>query len=90
MRAAIDKVLENPTGFTVQEDWNRVLNSLSEGSQTTLGAYHRKVEIIMKFSLGAIQYYWPKDKVERFYRDVADSPVDIVYMGETVCSNAKN
>jgi collagenase-like PrtC family protease len=40
----------------------------------------------MKFSLGAIQYYWPKDKVESFYRDVADSPVDIVYMGETVCS----
>ncbi|MEN9463913.1 MAG: hypothetical protein RL217_94 [Pseudomonadota bacterium] len=41
-RAAIDKVLENPTGFTVQDDWNRILSSLSEGSQTTLGAYHRK------------------------------------------------
>lgn len=41
-RAAIDKVLENPDGFVVQDDWNRVLSSLSEGSQTTLGAYHRK------------------------------------------------
>jgi len=41
-RAAIDKVLENPDAFVVQDDWNRVLSSLSEGSQTTLGAYHRK------------------------------------------------
>lgn len=39
----------------------------------------------MKFSLGAIQYYWPKAQVEKFYRDVADSEVDIVYLGETVC-----
>lgn len=39
----------------------------------------------MKFSLGAIQYYWPKAQVEQFYRDVADSEVDIVYLGETVC-----
>ncbi|MFY9180477.1 MAG: U32 family peptidase [Venatoribacter sp.] len=40
----------------------------------------------MKFSLGAIQYYWPKDVVEKFYREVADSDIDMVYMGETVCS----
>lgn len=40
----------------------------------------------MKFSLGAIQYYWPKDVVKSFYEEVADSNVDIVYLGETVCS----
>lgn len=40
----------------------------------------------MKFSLGAIQYYWPKAQVEKFYREVADSNVDIVYLGETVCA----
>ena len=39
----------------------------------------------MKFSLGAIQYYWPKKQVEEFYYDVAGAPVDIVYLGETVC-----
>lgn len=41
-RAAIDMVLTTPERFTVAAEWQRVLNSLSEGSQTTLGAYHRK------------------------------------------------
>ncbi|WP_127346141.1 ubiquinone anaerobic biosynthesis protein UbiU [Pseudidiomarina mangrovi] len=40
-RQAIDAVLSNPTEFTVAEHWNQVLAGLSEGSQTTLGAYHR-------------------------------------------------
>lgn len=40
----------------------------------------------MKYSLGAIQYYWPKADVVSFYRDAAESDVDIVYLGETVCS----
>ncbi|RUO42744.1 protease [Aliidiomarina taiwanensis] len=40
-RAAIDSVLANPKGFTVQSEWQQVLANLSEGSQTTLGAYHR-------------------------------------------------
>ncbi len=40
-RQAIDAVLTNPTEFTVAEHWNQVLAGLSEGSQTTLGAYHR-------------------------------------------------
>src|SRR5690554_390290 len=41
-RQAIDAVMENPNDFLVKDEWNRVLGSLSEGSQTTLGAYHRK------------------------------------------------
>ena len=40
-RAAIDHVLESPQSFTVADDWQRILATLSEGSQTTLGAYHR-------------------------------------------------
>lgn len=40
-RAAIDHVLAAPDAFQVQADWQRVLANLSEGSQTTLGAYHR-------------------------------------------------
>lgn len=43
----------------------------------------------MKFSLGPVQYFWPKTKMMQFYRDVADSNVDIVYLGETVCSKRR-
>jgi collagenase-like PrtC family protease len=40
----------------------------------------------MKLALGPIQTYWPRDQVLAFYHAVADSPVDIVYLGEAVCS----
>ena len=40
----------------------------------------------MKLSLGPVLYYWNKEKVESFYRDIADSTVNRVYLGETICS----
>lgn len=40
----------------------------------------------MKLSLGANLYYWPRQRTLDYYRAVADMPVDIVYLGETVCS----
>lgn len=40
----------------------------------------------MKISIGPIQYYWPRDTVFGFYEMLAQSPADIVYLGETVCS----
>ena len=40
----------------------------------------------MKLALGPVQYYWPKDRIVQFYREVADMPVEIVYLGETVCA----
>ena len=43
----------------------------------------------MQLSLGPIQYYWSKAQVELFYRDIADSDVPLVYLGETVCSKRK-
>ncbi len=43
----------------------------------------------MKFSLGPVQYFWPKDQMLQFYREVADSDFDIVYLGETVCSKRR-
>jgi len=43
----------------------------------------------MKLSLGSIQYFWDRDTVFRFYKEVEDLPVDIVYLGETVCSKRR-
>ena len=43
----------------------------------------------MKISLGPLQYYWARDTVFAFYQSVATMPVDIVYVGEAVCSRRK-
>lgn len=40
----------------------------------------------MKLALGPVLYYWDREKTLAFYEQIADSPVDIVYLGETVCS----
>lgn len=43
----------------------------------------------MKLSLGPILYFWDRDTVLDFYARAADAPVDIVYLGETVCSKRR-
>jgi putative protease len=41
-RSAIDRFQQSPDNFEVEGAWMKTLANLSEGTQTTLGAYHRK------------------------------------------------
>ena len=41
---------------------------------------------MMQLALAPVSYYWPRTALLAFYADVAASPVDIVYLGEIVCS----
>ena len=41
---------------------------------------------MIRLALGPLLYYWQRDAVLRFYDAIAATPVDIVYLGETVCS----
>ncbi|MCO4181475.1 U32 family peptidase [Proteus terrae] len=41
-RAAIDQCKKDPQGFSTNPHWMNALGKISEGTQTTLGAYHRK------------------------------------------------
>lgn len=41
-RQALDAYLATPEGYAVRPAWTQRLDGVSEGNQTTLGAYHRK------------------------------------------------
>lgn len=43
----------------------------------------------LKLSLGPVTYFWPKQKLLAFYDEIMETPVDIVYLGETVCSKRR-
>jgi collagenase-like PrtC family protease len=43
----------------------------------------------MRLSLGPILYYWPELQIREFYQAVAEMPVDVVYLGETICSKRR-
>jgi collagenase-like PrtC family protease len=40
----------------------------------------------MQLTLGPVQYYWPKARLDAFHDALAAAPVDRVYLGEAVCS----
>lgn len=43
----------------------------------------------MKLALGPLLYFWDRQTVAEFYNRVCHAPVDIVYLGETVCSKRR-
>lgn len=42
-----------------------------------------------RLSLGPLLYYWSRDDVFKFYESIAETAVDVVYLGETVCSKRR-
>lgn len=44
----------------------------------------------MRVSLAPVPYFWSQEAYFSFYQQVAESPVDIVYLGETVCSKRRS
>jgi len=44
---------------------------------------------IMKYALGPVLWYWPKETLEAFYQAASASHADIIYLGEAVCSKRR-
>ncbi len=44
----------------------------------------------MKISVASVPYFWGKESYFEFYKKIAQSPADIVYLGETVCSKRRS
>lgn len=44
----------------------------------------------MQLSLGPILYFWERETIEQFYTQMIDSPVDVIYLGETVCHKRRS
>ncbi|MET0091737.1 MAG: hypothetical protein ABW068_17275 [Candidatus Thiodiazotropha sp.] len=43
-----------------------------------------------QLSLGPVLFYWSRDDLFAFYEQAAQMPVDIIYLGETVCSKRRS
>ena len=43
----------------------------------------------MRLTLGPLQYFWARDQVLAFYRAAVGWPIDVIYLGETVCSKRR-
>ena len=44
----------------------------------------------MKLSLGPVLFYWDRQHTLDFYADMAGMPLDVIYLGETVCSKRRD
>ena len=43
----------------------------------------------MKLSLGPVLFYWDKQQLGQFYSEMASLALDVIYLGETVCSKRR-
>lgn len=43
----------------------------------------------MKLSLGPVLFYWEKQQLRDFYAQMSALPLDVIYLGETVCSKRR-
>ncbi len=46
--------------------------------------------MMMKIAVGPLLYLWDRVSALRFYAELCDAPVDIVYLGEVVCSKRRS
>ena len=44
----------------------------------------------MRLAVGPVLYFWDRERLLDFYRELAETPADIVYLGETVCSKRRS
>lgn len=44
----------------------------------------------LQLSLGPVLFYWTREHYEAFYREAADWPVEIITLGESVCSRRRD
>lgn len=44
----------------------------------------------MKTSLAAVPYFWTQQAYQDFYHQVAETDIDTIYLGETVCSKRRS
>ena len=42
-----------------------------------------------RLTLGPILYHWPRELVLDFYAEMLETPVDVIYLGETICSKRR-
>ncbi|WP_020505948.1 ubiquinone anaerobic biosynthesis protein UbiV [Lamprocystis purpurea] len=42
-----------------------------------------------RLSLGPLLYYWPREQVLDFYAEMIETPVEVIYLGETICSKRR-
>lgn len=42
-----------------------------------------------RLTLGPLLYYWPREQVLDFYAELIESPVEVIYLGETICSKRR-